>query len=716
MTSGLEARVMTMRRTTAMLLRAAVANVVLAGGTAAQQREPPKPDSSEVALLEEVVVTADRAATPIGTAVGAVTRLDAADLDVTRFSGVAEALRLVPGFTMVDRDGSGLDPQPIVRGFYGGGEAEYVVVLVDGKPLNALQSGIMTWELLPPLSIEAVEVVRGGSSSLYGDAAIGGVVNFISAGRAAPGVHLRALGAGNGLLRGGARLTGRLGGRTWAVEAAGLRSDGFRDHGARAAANAGLHVDIVTGERRTMSVSLRSTWRDLEQPGPLPATDLALDRSASDVFYRFDETDDRVHALDLDASTALGDAAELTARVTTEARRSTDTRTVALSPDFADTKERKLATDRIGGMAQVVWSAPGIPLRHRVVAGAEASVGRLTSDYYAVVAGARSDYAASDGARGAIDQSGEGSRRSGAGFAQVEVWPVSAVRISLGVRYDRLSDRYDARAPSAVDRLEATHSAASPRAGVSLRWLDTPEAVGSVYVTVGRSFKAPTPDQLFGQRTIPLPFPPFAATTSNPALVPQRGVSLEVGAYQGVAVAGASAGATLSVYQMDMRDELDFDVTTLRYVNLGRSRHRGVEAGVRLRGAGPLSGYATWTLQSATSRAGTNAGRFLKAIPRHGWKGGLTAALGPRIEAAVDLIRQSGAWLDDENTVPLPAFTRVDARVTVEVPGGRAFLEARNLLDGRYSTTGFPDPSGSGTMYYYPGAGRTLGTGIELRR
>jgi outer membrane receptor protein involved in Fe transport len=707
---------MTMRRTTALLWGVA-ANAVLTGGAAAQQREAPEPDSSGVALLEEVVVTADRAETPIGTAVGAVTRLDAAELDVTRFSGVAEALRLVPGFTMVDRDGSGLDPQPIVRGFYGGGEAEYVVVLVDGKPLNALQSGIMTWELLPPSSIEAVEVVRGGSSSLYGDAAIGGVVNFISAGRAAPGGHLRVLGAGNGLLRGGARLTGRLGGRTWAVEAAGLRSDGFRDHGARAVANAGLQVDIVTGERRTVSVSLRSTWRDLEQPGPLPAADLALDRSASDVFYRFDGTDDRVHALDLDASTALGDAAELTARVTTEARRSTDARTVALAPDFADTKERELATDRIGGTAQVVWSAPGLPLRHRVVAGVEASAGRLASDYYPVVAGARSDYAASDGARGAIDQNGEGSRRSGAGFAQVEVWPVSALRISLGVRYDRLSDRYDTRAPSPTDRLEATHSAVSPKAGASLRWLDTPEAVGSVYATVGRSFKAPTPDQLFDQRTIPLPFPPFAATTSNPALVPQRGVSLEVGAYQGVAVGGGAAGGTVSVYQMDMRDELDFDLTTLRYVNLGRSRHRGVEAGFRLRGAGPLSGYATWTLQSATSRAGGNAGRSLKAIPRHGWKGGLTAALGPRVEAAVDLTRQSGAWLDDENTMPLPAFTRADARVTVEVPGGRAFLEARNLLDAHYSTTGFPDPSGSGTMsYYYPGAGRTLGAGMELRR
>ena len=33
---------------------------------------------------------------------------------------------------------------------------------------------------------------------------------------------------------------------------------------------------------------------------------------------------------------------------------------------------------------------------------------------------------------------------------------------------------------------------------------------------------------------------------------------------------------------MDMTDELDFDLATFRFVNIGESRHRGVEAGLKL--------------------------------------------------------------------------------------------------------------------------------------
>jgi len=58
-------------------------------------------------------------------------------------------------------DGLGLDPQLTLRGFYGGGEAEYVVVLLDGRPLNGLESGLFDWDLVPLSALESIEVVRG---------------------------------------------------------------------------------------------------------------------------------------------------------------------------------------------------------------------------------------------------------------------------------------------------------------------------------------------------------------------------------------------------------------------------------------------------------------------------------------------------------------------------------------------------------------------------
>lgn len=686
-------------------------------GQAAGRDEASQPDSVPVALLEELVVTADRAETPIGLSVAAVTRLDGRGLDASRFGGVAELLRLVPGFSLVDRDGSGQDPQPIVRGFYGGGEAEYVVVLMDGRPLNAPHSGLVTWELVPPVSVEAVEVLRGSSSSLYGDAALGGVINFITEDADDGGGHVRLMSAGQGLVRGGIRTSAIVGGSTLRGHASGLRTGGFRDHGDRAALDLGLSYDLLSGEAPSLTASIGSTWRRLEHPGPLPASQLAMDRTSSDVFYRFDETADRVHSLTLRGSYLPGSTTTLTARLTSELRRSAAARTIPLSPGFADTKERELATDGVEGVVQVVWDELGWLSRNdRLVTGVEAAWDRIDSEYFPIASGVRADYGTASGERGAVDASGEGHRAAAAAFAHLDLWPAERVRLSLGVRYDRLDDRFEPRSPSTSEAADAVQSALSPEVGVGVTWMNTATSRGSVYATFGRSFKAPTPDQLFDQRSIPIPFPPFSATTSNARLSPQRGRSLEAGAYQSLRSESGSVGGTLSlaVYQIDMEDEIDFDLSTLQYVNIGHSRHRGLEGALHLFGPGPTTARFSYALQSAVSSAEDGEGLALKAIPRHSWSAGVSASPVSGLDLAADVTGAGGAWLDDANTVRLASFIRTDLRAEVEIPGATSFIEVRNALDERYATTGFLDPAGSGTIYYYPAAGRTVGIGVEV--
>src|SRR5690606_19286604 len=76
-----------------------------------------------------------------------------------------------------------------------------------------------------------------------------------------------------------------------------------------------------------------------------------------------------------------------------------------------------------------------------------------------------------------------------------------------------------------------------------------------------------------------------------------------------------------------------------------------------------------------------------------------------------------GVYLDDANELEHPAYTRVDSRVELGLPrqaGASLFLEVRNLLDAKYSTTGYPDTSGSSEIYYFPAAGRTLKLGLRI--
>ena len=57
---------------------------------------------------------------------------------------------------------------------------QYSQILLDSRPIFSSLAGVYGLEQLPAGMIERVEVVRGGSSALYGSSAIGGVVNIIT--------------------------------------------------------------------------------------------------------------------------------------------------------------------------------------------------------------------------------------------------------------------------------------------------------------------------------------------------------------------------------------------------------------------------------------------------------------------------------------------------------------------------------------------------------
>ncbi|HWK88404.1 MAG TPA: TonB-dependent receptor, partial [Longimicrobium sp.] len=599
------------------------------------------------------------------------------------------------------------------RGFYGGGEAEYVTLLVDGVPVNAPHTGVADWDLVPLAAVRSVEVLRGGASSLYGDAAIGGVVNVVTG--LAPGArHLRASAGGAGALDLAAAAAGTVGGvpvRAWANAA---RADGFREHGERAAHGAGLSATLARGHDAALTLSALHRGRAFDDPGPLTAAELGAGRTASSPLYRFDRTDESLTRVSLHGLRAAG-AAHLSVSASGELRDGDVVRTLVLAPGFADTKRRALDQGRLAATALLDAPGPPLPWRGRVMAGAEASATRMRSRYFALLMGGEDTYAGAPApARGTPDEAGTGARDAAAAFLRWDLHPTGRVRLSLGGRVDWLRDAWTPRAPSdPATAAEAEHTAFSPRAGINVRYARGPRHEGSAYANVGRSFKAATPDQLFDRRTIPVPFEPFRITVSNPELRPQHGTGYEAGASHRVALApGAAARLSLAAYHVDMRDELDFDVASFRYVNLGASRHQGVEAGVDA-AFGRWMGFAAASAQRAEQRRGEHRGRALKAIPGHALAAGVEAPLPADAALALTVTAAGRAWLDDANTRRLPGWTRLDARLTAPVGGVRVWVEGFNLLGREYSTTGYPDGADPSVVYYFPAPGRMLQVGLS---
>jgi outer membrane receptor protein involved in Fe transport len=664
--------------------------------------------------LDPVVVTAERVDAPITTSAAAVTRLSGDALRRLPVKSVADALQYVPGMLVLQGDGLGLAPRLVVRGFYGGGETDYATVLVDGVPATELATGQVNWDLVPLQAIESIEIIRGGASPLYGDAAVGGVVNLITR-RDGPVARWRVAGGEFGQAQGGGVLGGTLGGRRSSLFGDFRRSTGYRAHERREGASLGGSIALAEGPTHTLTLSTLNHWRSFDEPGPLPDSIASRSSRAAAPFFRFDNTDQRVHRLSLDGAVSTSQHVRVSGYLTGEAARIDAVRTLPLSPAFADTKDRKLDTDRLVGSMQSELSGLFAGMQNRLVVGADAGAGRLSSEYLKVASGGAAAYATSPGTSGAVDSKGKGRRSMAALFAHWEGAFSDALRLSLGGRMDWITDHYEPEAPSTGATTDVSRSAFSPRAGINLRYLNTARQTGHAYVTVGRSFKAPTMDQLFDQRRTPVPFPPFAISTSNPDLEAQYGKSAEIGAYHSLSLVPQQLDARLSVsaYQTDMRNELDFDLQKFRYVNLGQSRHRGLETGLTLDGPASLSAFANVTLQRVTSRVPGDSGKQLKAIPQRIIAAGLARSSSNALSAAFSVSHVGDSFLDDANTLTLAGHTQLDARASYPFGRTRLSVDMRNVLGTHFNSTGFPDPAGSSLIYYYPAAGRVLTVGLE---
>jgi outer membrane cobalamin receptor len=77
--------------------------------------------------------------------------------------------------------------QTYVRGLPGNGRS---LVLIDDIPMNVQYDSQVDWSQLGTSDVERIEVVRGAGSALYGNHAMGGVINIISK-VPAPGLHGR---------------------------------------------------------------------------------------------------------------------------------------------------------------------------------------------------------------------------------------------------------------------------------------------------------------------------------------------------------------------------------------------------------------------------------------------------------------------------------------------------------------------------------------------
>lgn len=90
---------------------------------------------------------------------------------------VADALKTAPG--VIVRTLTGGEPSFDMRG-QGDNAKSNVVVLLDGTPLNSIDSSGYRTSNIPLDQVERIEIIPGGGGVLYGDGAVAGMINIIT--------------------------------------------------------------------------------------------------------------------------------------------------------------------------------------------------------------------------------------------------------------------------------------------------------------------------------------------------------------------------------------------------------------------------------------------------------------------------------------------------------------------------------------------------------
>ena len=223
---------------------------------------PPPSDSAPPVVREALVVTASLEPEAPERLPVAVEVIEAEEIERRSTGDALDLLRTVPGLAVVQAGSPGKQASVFTRG-----AASYQTLVVwNGVELNDPAFGGFDWAHLSTDGVERIEVAKGPYSAVWGSAAMGGVVQLVTARGGSGGSH------GSGRIEGGTHGSGRAsgaGGTTWGALALDLAghwrtTDGELDNDGYEGGEIDLRAELAPRASESSRVGLLVRANDAE--------------------------------------------------------------------------------------------------------------------------------------------------------------------------------------------------------------------------------------------------------------------------------------------------------------------------------------------------------------------------------------------------------------------------------------------------------------------
>ena len=651
--------------------------------------------------LEEIVVQATRMSRPLDSVPAAISVVNQAQIQLGRQQlGLDEALNRVPGVFMQNRYNFAQDLRVSIRGF--GARSAFgirgVKILVDGIP-ETLPDGQGQVDSIDLGAAQQIEVLRGPSSSYYGNAS-GGVISVTSErGPETPFANLRFSAGEYGAQKFQAKTGGQTERVNYFVSFADSQIDGYREHSETENTQLSGRLEFDLGDRGSLLAVANYTDQPVSNdPGGINIAQAQADpRSARDRNLSFDGGEALEQTrLGFVYTLPVGDGSEL------------QVRNYYVSRDFNN------RLPFFGGGAvdlQRFFAGGGISYTQQGILGGRPNRVVVGLDY-----DDQDDYRRrfnnDMGVLGALSLDQDEHVTSTGLFVQDELSISDNVQLSFGVRFDQVEfdvgDRFLGNGDdSGVRKLDDV----SPMVGLLANL--SPDV--TVYGTYSTSFETPTTTEFAN---------PSGAGGFNPLLEPQAATNLEVGLRGGV---GSRTRYELAVFDIGVEDELiPYEIPSSPgrdfFANAGRSNRTGVEATLISQPTDRIGvtlsyTYADFTFADFLDDNGNDySGNripgtveqlvFAELSYRHpaGWFG------------ALDALHVGDQFANNANSVADGAYTLSNLRLGFDANRGGAtfspFVGVNNLFDQSYNSN--IRLNAFGRRYYEPGPGRNIYAGVAV--
>ncbi len=675
------ARVLTPTR-----LAAAIAMTISAGMAWAQPGD-----------LEEIVVTATPINQSLSNIAAAVSVVELEDIQLARQQlTLDESLARVPGLFMQSSTNFSRDLRVSMRGF--GARAAFgirgIKVIVDGIP-ETLPDGQGSVDAIDLGSTGRIEVLRGPSSSIYGNAS-GGVIAVTS--EAPPEEHettIRASVGEFGFRKLQAKFGGTGGSIGYVVSVSESETDGYRDHSEaeNTQLSARLNFDLP-GAQALTTVFNYTDQPVSNDPGGINAAQAAADPQSARDFNVLRDAGEALEQMRLGAvySVAFGNGHAISARAH------------YVSRDFSNklpiVSGGQVSFDRafFGGALNYTHSGSFGGRANELVVGIDFNSqddDRLRWDN-------------NNGARGPLtfDQNEQVNAR---GIYLQDVLSLSdAVDLTVGLRFDDVeydvSDRF--LADGFDDSGTLDFSETSPMIGLNVELTDNL----NVYAAYSTSFETPTTTELANRDD---------SGGFNPNLAAQDAENFEIGLRGSI---GTHSLFEVALFDMEVDDELlpDGENASGRdvFTNAGSSSRNGIEFSLISEPTDRIRTTLSYTWSDFEFDSfGAFSGNDIPGIADTLLFAEVTYTHPRGWFAALDARRVGEQYANNANTTLVDAYTVANLRIGAEFERGSTrlapFVGINNLTDESY----FADIriNAFGSRFYEPAPDRNIYAGISVQ-